>query len=345
MRGLGTLLGVVLATALVPSPAAAELAGPAIPPPQGCNPVALADVAPSAAELCVHRVLVTESTAAHEQNDTVFTVTDHVKTMTADVPNWWPSGGPQAGMVVTLWGKLVNGVFETRRWLELTHGSGPAPDGPYPFYTALQISSGKVPEHRMVWVRATPFLLDPQDTGDGDIHVQTLETCPGAGLTTENTPPLRGYVDRPPVNLGPSSTDTSDKPSQHLGDAPPVGIPVMILGQVRYDYGFGWYEIHPIRAWRYLTQAELAQQQADCAAAGPLPQLDQNGPVVAGQAVPLPFGMPPCTDGSEFGNAPGYSMCGPVCYVSHTAIDQPETLGGPCLGITPIVTRSQEPVA
>src|SRR5438067_2541501 len=215
MRGLGTLLGVVLATALVPSPAAAELAGPAIPPPQGCNPVALADVAPSAAELCVHRVLVTESTAAHEQNDTVFTVTDHVKTMTADVPNWWPSGGPQAGLVVTLWGKL----------------------------------------------------------------------------------------------------------------------------------GFGWYEIPPIRAWRYLTQAELPQQQADCAAAGPLPQLDQNGPVVAGQAVPLPFGMPPCTDGSEFGNAPGYSMCGPVCYVSHTAIDQPETLGGPCLGITPIVTRSQEPVA
>lgn len=289
----------------------------------------------------MHRVLVTVTDAKSEQNSTDFTVTDHQSELNATVPNWWPSGGPEAGMVITLWGHSAGGVFRVDRWLELTHGTGPAPAGPYPFYTALQISSGRVPENRMVWTRVTPFALDPQDSGDGDIHVQTFEPCPAAGLTTENTPPLRGYVDRPAVNLGASSTDTGDQPSSHLGDAPPVGVPVMMLGAVRYDYGFGWYEIHPIRAWRYLTAAELAQQQADCAGS-PIPQLGPGPSIVPGQSLPLPFGAPPCTDGSEFGNVPGFSMCGPVCYVAHTEIDKPETLKGPCMGVMPIVTRSQE---
>src|SRR5439155_25967864 len=142
--------------------------------------------------------------------------------------------------------------------------------------------------------------LDPQDKesgGDGDIHVQTLENCPMGGLTTETTPAMRGYVDRPAVNLGSSSTDASDDAHNHLGDAPPVGVPVMILGETRYDFGFGWWEIHPIRAWRYLTPQEVADQQADCAA-DPAPHLDPNGPAIAGQHVPIPFGFPPCTDGS-----------------------------------------------
>jgi hypothetical protein len=190
----------------------------------------------------------------------------------------------------------------------------------------------------MVWVAASAFLVDPQTRatgGDGDIHVQTMTDCPAAGVTTENTPPLRGYVDHPPVPGLSSSNDMSDDAVNHLADAPPVGVPVMILGATRYDYGFGWWELHPIRAWRLLTPAETAQLAADCAA-DPLPHLDGTAPT------PVPFGVPPCTDGSEFGNPGGlFNLCRPQCYVAHTAIAQPETLAGLCAGIEPQVTPSQ----
>jgi hypothetical protein len=319
----------------------ADLTGPSVGPPDGCNPTPMSAVTVATQQLCIHRVLVTETDASHDQNDTQFSFTDHVTTMRGYVPNWWPNGGPEAGMVVTLWGHLQgDGRFAVDRWIDLAHGSGPE-DSPYPQMRLVDISSGKAPEDRMVWVRATAFALDPQDNGDGDIHVQTFEPCPAAGLTTETTPPMRGYVDRPTVNLGATTHDTSDQPSSHLGDAPPVGVPVMILGETRYDFGFGWYEIHPIRAWRFLTPTEIAQQQADCAA-DPVPHLDMFGPGIGGQHVPIPFGFPPCTDGSEFGNAPGYSACGPLCYVAHTEIGQPETLSGPCDKVTPIFTKSQE---
>ena len=344
MRLRGALLLGLGVAVLAAMPAHAALDGPSVPPPAGCTPTPLAQVHVSAVPLCIHGVLVTQTWAAKDQNDTRFEFTDHEATMQGYVPNWWPSGGPVAGMVVTLWGHLeADGRFAVDHWVDLTHGGGPAPAGPYPRMRLLDVTSGKAPENRMVWVRATTFALDPQDGGDGDIHVQTLENCPAGGLTAETTPPMRGYVDRPAVNLGPSSNDSTDDPHNHLGDAPPVGVPVMILGETRYDFGFGWWEIHPIRAWRYLTQDELAQQQAECAA-DPMPHVDQNGPAIGGQHVPVPFGFPPCTDGSEFGNAPGYSPCGPVCYVAHTAIDQPEQLAGPCEGVTPIVTRSQEPL-
>ena len=347
MRLGGAVGTAVLIAGLAALPAHASIGGPDTPPPAGCAPTALAQAAQSATQVCVHRVLVTETWAAKDQNDTRFSFTDHETTMTGYVPNWWPSGGPVAGMVITLWGHAeADGRFAVDRWVDLTHGAGPAPAGPYPRMRLLDVTSGKAPEDRMVWVRATPFLLDPQDKasgGDGDIHVQTLESCPAGGLTTETTPAMRGYVDRPAVNLGASSNDPTDDSHNHLGDAPPVGVPVMILGETRYDFGFGWWEIHPIRAWRYLTSDELAQQQAECAA-DPQPRFDPDGPAVAEKHVPVPFGFPPCTDGSEFGNAPGYSPCGPVCYVAHTAIGQPEQLAGPCGDVTPIVTPSQEPL-
>ena len=322
------------------SPGASGGAAPAAP--AGCTPTPLQSVAPSAAQLCVDRVLVTQDVDGHEQNDSVFEVTDHHATLTATVPNWWPSGGPVAGMVVTLWGHLVAGaqgpVFRVDRWIDHTHGSGPAPGGPYAQATAVDVSAGRLPEHRMVWVPTYAFLLDPQQGpsgGDGDIHVQTANACPAGGLTTENTPPLRGYVDHPALPGLTSSTDTKDQPSNHLADAPPVGVPVMILGATRYDYGMGWWELHPIRAWRFLTAAEAQQLAAECAA-NPVPQLNSSAPV------PVPFGVPACTDGSEFGNPPGFAVCPSQCYVAKTVIDRPEQLAGPCVGIKPVVTPDQE---
>jgi hypothetical protein len=309
-------------------------------PPAGCDPTPLAAVAPSAARLCVARVLVTQDVDAHEQNDSVFTVTDHHATLTAKVPNWWPSGGPVAGMVVTLWGHMnaTTRLFEVDRWIDHMHGTGPAPDGPYPQVSALDVASGKVPEHRMVWIATSVFLIDPQQPpagNDGDIHVQTADGCPAAGVTTEDTPPLRGYVDHPALPGLTSSTDMTDAPSNHLADAPPVGVPVMILGAARYDYGFGWWELHPIRAWRFATPAEAQALAASCGS-DPAPQLDRSAPV------PVPFGFPPCTDGSEIGTPPGYGACQSQCYVTKTTIDQPEQLAGPCDAIKPIVTPDQE---
>ena len=290
-------------------------------------------------EVCLDQLLVTETDNATEQNHTQFTVTDHHQTLRATVPDWWPLGGPTAGMVVTLWGKTDGGtgLFDVDRWLELTHGSGPGPNGPYERARLLDVSAGRVPALRMVWVAAVTFLLDPQDTGDGDVHVQTTLPCPSAGLTTESTPPMRGYVDRPPSPLGPGSTNQSDPASNHLQDDPPVGEPVMILGQTRYDFGMGWWELHPIRAWRPLTTAETQQLTSECAG-DPVPHTDPQSPHGV-----LPYGAPACTDGSEFGNPPGWQPCAPHCFVSHTAIGQLETLGGGalCNGIQPQLTPSQ----
>jgi hypothetical protein len=333
MRALPIVVtGAVLLTLTNPAGAGAQTP---TPPPQGCTPVAVSATAASTGTACVHQVLVTQTTDSQEQNRTAFTVTDHVATLSATVPNWWPSGGPVAGMVITMWGHMSAGVFLVDRWIDLTHGTGPAPGGPYPEVSALTVSSGRVPEHRMVWIPTFAFLLDPQDTGDGDIHVQTANGCPGAGVTTETTPPLRGYVDHPALPGLVSTSNRSDAPSGHLADAPPVGVPVMVLGAARYDYGFGWWELHPIRAWRFLTAVEAGQLVAECGA-HPVPELDKTGPV------PAPYGFPPCTDGSEFGSPPGFGPCGPRCYVAHTAIGQLEQLAGPCSGIAPVVTPSQE---
>jgi hypothetical protein len=344
-RALLALVAAGLAACIAGAvPAAAALNGPDTPPPTGCNRVSLSAVPKTGTEVCVHRVLVTETSSTAEQAPTVFTVTDHVASLTARVPNWWPSGGPTAGMVITMWVKwdATKGEYQVHRWLELTHGTGPTPAGPYPDVRLLDASSSKVPEHRMVWVRATAFLLDPQDTGDGDIHVQTFSPCPSAGLTTETTPPLRGYVDHPSSPTDTRSNSDTDGASRHLEDAPPASVPVIVFGATRYDYGFGWWEIHPIRAWRFLTPAEAAQNAADCAA-DPNPHLD-NGP----GNIPVPFGAPPCqSDNSEpvINMIPQFGPCAPRCYVAHTAIDQPEQLGGPCTGISPIVIRSLEQAA
>jgi hypothetical protein len=321
--------------------AQAELSGPSGPPPAGCSPLPLSAVDTTTAPVCVHRVLVESTTNASEQNSTVFTVTDHETSLDATFTNWWPQGPPQAGMVITLWGHhdaAHGATLVIDRWIDLAHGTGP---GPFPLVSELDVSSGRVPNNRTVWVPAVTFLLDPQDGGDGDVHVQTLWPCPAAGLTTESTPALRGYVDHPLIPGLTSTTDTSDNPSNHLADDPPIGVPVMILGQIRVDYGFGWYELHPIRAWRPMSPSELAAAGAGCAD-DPVMHFDE-GPTYGGVRVPVPFGVPPCTDGSEFGSPPGFGVCSsPYCYVSHTAIGEPETLVGPCDGVTPLVTTSQE---
>jgi hypothetical protein len=51
---------------------------------------------------------------------------------------------------------------------------------------------------------------------------------------------------------------------------------------------------------------------------------------------------PSCTDGSEFGNPPGFAGCGTRCYVAKTSIGQLEQLAGPCEAIKPFVTPDQE---
>lgn len=345
MRALVVVL--LLFAACGGATAQARLSGPGVPPPPGCSPVPLARALRTPGTVCLHRVLVSATSNPAEQNRSDFTVTDHAHDVSATIGHWWPQGAPQAGMVVTLWGHTDAahpGQLVVDRWIDLTHGSGPAPAGPYPVVSEIDVDSGRVPDNRTVWVAATAFALDPQDSaegGDGDVHVQTFWPCPAAGLTTESTPSLRGFVDHPLVPGLTSSNDTTDDPHNHLADDPPVGVPVMMLGEIRVDYGFGWYELHPIRAWRPMTATELAAAAAGCAA-DPVPHLDQ-GPSVGGVAVPVPFGVPPCTDGSEFGSPPGFGICSsPHCWVSATAIGRPETLSGPCDGVQPLITRSQE---
>jgi hypothetical protein len=338
MRVLIAVAGLLLCAA----PARAELSGPSVPPPPGCQAVALGAALAASGPVCVHRVLVQSTDNESEQNSTSLTVTDHDATVAARIGNWWPQGAPQAGMVVTLWVRSAGDHLIVDRWIDLAHGRGPAPaEGPYPSASELDVDTGRVPNNRTVWVPAITFLLDPQDGGDGDVHVQTMWPCPAAGLTTESTPVMRGYVDHPAIPGLTSSSDTTDDPHNHLADDPPVGVPVMILGQIRVDYGFGWYELHPIRAWRPMTPDDLAAAGAGCAA-DPVPHLDR-GPTYAGTRVPVPFGVPPCTDGSEFGSPPGFGICSaPYCYVSHTEVGRPETLAGPCERATPQVTASQE---
>lgn len=316
----------------VPTIAAATPSGhavPSYPVPRDCTPTALTAVPPNVT-VCVHDLLVTDTTASAEQDSSVFNAVDNAgHTLHGTVPKWWPSGGPVAGMVVTLWGKSVAGTFRADRWIEHNHGTGPTPGGPYPRRRLLDVAAGKYPALEMAWVIATTFALDPQDTGDGDIHVQTMLPCPAAGLTFETTPRVRGYVDHPGFNPALESTDETDPASNHVAEAPPIGVPVMMLGQLRVDFGFGWWEVHPVRAWRYLTPAETATLADECANA-PVPVLDTSGP----DGLPLPLGVPPCTDGSEFGN-PGsiYKPCSPHCYVATTAIGKPQTTAGHCNGV------------
>jgi hypothetical protein len=181
--------------------------------------------------------------------------------------------------------------------------------------------------------------------GDGDVHVQTMNPCPGAGLTTETVPELLGYVDSPYI-LPPYPDPTDDAPKQEMRQVPPLGVPVMILGGTRYDGGYGWWELHPIRAWRFPTSAELAWAAAQCRR-DPALHLD-----TASLDFPIPYGAPSCGESPVEGDqlapltgALGFKPCGPVCSVSATAIGQAETLtpASLCLneGIQPIVDRSQ----
>jgi hypothetical protein len=131
-----------------------------------------------------------------------------------------------------------------------------------------------------------------------------------------------------------------------MRQAPPIGVPIVILGGTRYDPGYGWWEIHPIRAWRFPTAGELRWAAAQCRQA-PEPQLDTTS-----IDFPIPYGAPSCGESPVEGDqlapvtsALGFKPCGPVCSVSATAIGQTETLSPADLcaeeGVTPIVDHSQ----
>jgi hypothetical protein len=313
--------------------------------------------------VCTRALLVTSTNNA--DGDT-FTVTDGNTTRSGRVsggnPAWynsytWSLGPMTAGQVVTLWG-TVNSADPTHqlqvtRWIERTHGSPSlsghsSPEQPYGIYSALQIASGHVPENRMVWSLVVPFLELPQTHeigGDGDVHIQTMLPCPTAGVTTETVPELLGYVDSP--YLLPAYADpTNDAPKQEMRQVPPVGVPIVMLGGVRYDPGYGWWELHPVRAWRFPTAAELQWASTQCQGS-PAPELDSSS-----LAFPIPYGAPSCGESPVAGaqlapvtGAAGFKPCGPVCDVTATALDQSETLAPASLcaeeGIKPIVTRSQ----
>jgi hypothetical protein len=374
MRRSATRLVVfaALVAALAPAgPASASVASrlARFPTPPGCQPTALAHIGPGA--FCTQALLVTATSG------TSFTVTDGTTTRSGQVsggsPTWSDPYGPQqsgsyngygwslgpltAGQVVTLWGSVdpadPNATLQVTRWIERTHGS-PRLRGafsarqPYRLYTALDISQGHVPENRMVWSLVVPFLELPQTHeigGDGDVHVQTMNPCPSAGVTTETVPELQGYVDSPYL-LPPVSDPTDDAAKQELRQVPPIGVPVVILGATRWDPGYGWWELHPIRAWRFPTAAELDWAAAQCRRS-PAPQLDTGS-----LDFPVPYGAPSCgqapVEGDQLApltNALGFKPCAPVCSVSATAISQPETLSPATLcgteGVKPIVDRSQ----
>ena len=124
--------------------AQAALTGPSVAPPAGCVATTIADSRLTMGPVCIHRVLVESTTNPAEQNRTSFTVTDHDETLDATFTNWWPQGPPQAGMVVTLWGHRDAAHGDTLvvdRWIDLAHGTGPGPDGPYPLVSELDVSS------------------------------------------------------------------------------------------------------------------------------------------------------------------------------------------------------------
>jgi hypothetical protein len=322
----------------------------------GCDAKPLSGIV--SGSFCTQALLVTTTSGGS------FTVTDGTTTrggsISGGAPAWyngygWSLGPLTAGQVVTLWGNVdpASGTLEVTRWIERTHGT-PRLTGrfssarPYRLYTALDIAAGRVPENRMVWTLVVPFLELPQTHeigGDGDVHVQTMLPCPGAGVTTETVPELLGYVDSPYL-LPPVADPTGDAAKQELRQVPPIGVPVVILGATRWDPGYGWWELHPIRAWRFPTREELRWTALQCAH-NPTPQLDSSS-----IDFPIPYGAPSCgqspVEGDQlapFTTALGFKPCGQVCSVSASALNQRETLGPATLcaeeGIKPIVDRSQ----
>ena len=344
---------------LATAPASARSIGSRLarfPAPPGCDAKALSAIA--SGDFCTRALLVTATGGGG------FTVTDGATTRTGSIssgaPAWyngygWSLGPLTAGQVVTLWGKVdaATGSLEVTRWIERTHGTPSmggrfSPKTPYRLYTALEIASGRLPENRMVWTLAVPFVELPQTHeigGDGDVHVQTMLPCPAAGVTTETVPELLGYVDSPYL-LPPVSDPTNDAAKQEMRQIPPIGVPVVILGGTRWDPGYGWWELHPVRAWRFPTPAELRWAAAQCSS-NPSPELDSTS-----LDFPVPYGAPSCGESpveggplSPLTDALGFKPCGPVCSVSATALNQPETLSPAALcaeeGIKPTVDRSQ----
>ena len=357
MRRLTVLPALLATLALSSAPAAASVAKKLsrFPAPPGCQAGALAQI--NHADFCTQALLVAATSGG------TFTVTDGTATRTGSIsggnPAWyngygWSLGPLTAGQVVTLWGHVDStGHLAVTRWLERTHGTASvngrfSPGHPYGLYAALDIAQGRVPENRMVWSLVVPFLELPQTHeagGDGDVHVQTMNPCPSAGVTTETVPELLGYVDSPYI-LPPVSDPTNDAAKQEMRQVPPIGVPVVMLGGTRWDPGYGWWELHPVRAWRFPTAAELASAAATCRR-NRTPQINDTS-----LSFPVPYGAPSCGESPVAGDqlapvtdALGFKPCGPVCSVSATALGQPETLTPATLcaeqGIKPIVDRSQ----
>jgi hypothetical protein len=167
----------------------------------------------------------------------VFEVTDGEHVVTARIDGhgekrWWDHGTPAEGMLVDVQGTVTEeGVISpVERWFDENHEGETV--------RAADVARGNVTEHSYVWVEATVGFTFTAP--DGDTHVEVGTFCPMAHLVTEVTPPYRAWV-----------------------PAPDEGQTVRVFGQVRYDPGHGWWEVHPIRAWEPITKGDRAEHCPD----------------------------------------------------------------------------------
>ena len=232
------------------------------------------------------------------------TVTDGRTRRQVNNANWWQTGALGAGQRVTLWGSVdTDGIVQVVRWTETAHVGRTV--------TLASIAQGLVPENTYVWTTGIVYAPLTQEVhGDGDTHLQMLSPCGPDGITAETTPALRGFVDRPLQGSLPAVGSI-----QGTQDDPPAGVPITVFGATRFDYGHGWWEVHPVRSWHPATPSELAAAGAPCATTAP----------AVNPATSLAYGAPGC--GTDL---PGETVCGRRCFLSATTVDQPPVVTGRC---------------
>ena len=241
--------------------------------------------------------------AADYDRKSLATVTDGQLRRQVNNANWWKLGALEAGQQVTLWASVdAQGVLQMVRWVEAAHLG--------PTVTVAAIAQGLVPENTHVWTTGIVYApLTQEVQGDGDTHLQMLSPCGPGGITAETTPALRGFVDQPLQGHVPPAGSV-----QGTQDDPPADVPITVFGATRFDYGHGWWEVHPVRALHLATPAELAAAGLPCA---------QSAPVL-NPSTSLVYGAPGC------GDLPGQPVCGRRCFVSETAVGREPVVTGRC---------------
>lgn len=232
------------------------------------DPVPLADIATGrtapGTSVCVQDVRVVGNATwrvhhGDEANLGRFTVTDGQHHLTARInEDWWDHGTPAEGMQVVVEGTVAQRsgawvIEPVDRWFDLNHEGRSV--------TLAEVAAGEVPEHAYVWVERAGVGVTFR-AQDGDMHVEAGTLCPLAHLVTETTPPYQDVV-----------------------PTPPNGTLMRVFGQVRYDPGHGWWEIHPIRAWERISPPQFLDR---------CPETDQPlpPPGVIPDRIP-PFEVPP----------------------------------------------------